>query len=47
MNNFEIADVDQFNKVVDKLDSGDFKKLAAKYFSKENVAQFVLYPEKK
>jgi zinc protease len=46
MNDYDIADIDEFNKVVDKLTSEDFKKLATKYFNKKNLAQFVLYPEK-
>lgn len=46
VNQEDIRELNDFNSQVQSLTSNDFKRLANKYFSGPNYAQFVLYPVK-
>lgn len=46
VNNFNLADVNEYNKQVDSLTSDEMKVLASKYFNEDNVATFILMPTK-
>lgn len=46
VNHEDIRELNDFNKQIQSLTGNDFKRLANKYFSGSNYAQFVLYPVK-
>ncbi|MEO6168191.1 MAG: insulinase family protein [Chitinophagales bacterium] len=46
VNGESILELEDYNKQIEALTGADFKRLASKYFNRNNYAQFVLYPEK-
>lgn len=46
LNGENLSELLEFNKYVESLKSDDFKRLANQYFTKENIAKFVMNPVK-
>ena len=46
INKENLSELSEFNKYVESLKSEDFKRLANQYFTKENMAKFVMNPVK-